>query len=281
MKILLAVDGSKHSGWSAEFLTRLPLAEKAEIHVITVVDPDAFVLPAEIVGLDPGYAKRIREETKKRLTQGAELTSRTARELRANFESVTAGVEQGHVADRILSVAKKSKTDLIVLGSHGLGRIKSLLLGSVSQRVVTHAHCSVAVVKKRPRAMKRFTLAIDGSENADRAAAFLYSQLDPKAMRGTVVYAWVPPISPHPFDLIQRSMDERFCDPLRKKGLNVKFRIETGDAAASIAEVAEVDRSDLVVVGSRGLSAIGRFFLGGVSHKVVMAAPTNVVVVRD
>lgn len=280
MKILLAVDGSKHSTWSAEFIARLPLAETAEIHVVTVVDPDDLVLPAEIVGLDPGYQKRIKDETKRRLSQSAELSSRIARGLRAKFKKVTAGVEQGHVADRILSAARRMKADLIVLGSHGLGRIRSFFLGSVSQRVVTHAHCSVAVVKKRPRTLKRFVLALDGSKTAEKAAEFLYRRLDATGLKGTVVYAWVHPISPHPFDMIERSMGERYCAPLEKKGLRVDFRLETGDASASIAEVAESIRADLVVVGSRGLSAIGRFFLGGVSHKTVMASPSNVVVVR-
>ena len=55
--------------------------------------------------------------------------------------------EFGHPAAQIVRVAEREEADLIVLGSRGLNVLESLLLGSVSDHVVRHAHCSVLVVR--------------------------------------------------------------------------------------------------------------------------------------
>ena len=53
----------------------------------------------------------------------------------------------GAAADVILTVANTRQADLIVLGAHGLNRLQSILLGSVSMTVAQRAACPVLVVK--------------------------------------------------------------------------------------------------------------------------------------
>ena len=55
--------------------------------------------------------------------------------------------EVGSPGPAVLSVAKKYKADLIVMGSRGLGPLKGLFMGSVSSYVVTHSGCPVLIVK--------------------------------------------------------------------------------------------------------------------------------------
>ena len=59
----------------------------------------------------------------------------------------TARAEMGQPVDVILSVAEEEKADLIVLGSRGLGGFQRLMLGSVSDGVLHHAHCPVLIVR--------------------------------------------------------------------------------------------------------------------------------------
>ena len=66
----------------------------------------------------------------------------------------------------------------------------------------------------------------------------------------------------------------------RELGVTVSFLIWDGPAGEAIVEVARNEQVDLVVVGSHGRGAVGRFFVGSVSEHVVRHAPCPVLVVR-
>jgi len=61
--------------------------------------------------------------------------------------TVTTQMTSGDVADAILDMAQQSGADMIVVGHRGLGRLKSLILGSVAHKVVQHAECTVVSVR--------------------------------------------------------------------------------------------------------------------------------------
>jgi nucleotide-binding universal stress UspA family protein len=66
----------------------------------------------------------------------------------------------------------------------------------------------------------------------------------------------------------------------REQGLDVSFLVWTGDPGDMIVEAAQSEHADMVLVGSHGRGAVGRFFLGSVSEHVVRHAPCPVLVVR-
>ncbi len=66
----------------------------------------------------------------------------------------------------------------------------------------------------------------------------------------------------------------------RLEGVAVSFLVWEGDPGDMIVEAAEAERADIVIVGSHGRGAVGRFFLGSVSDHVVRHAPCPVLVVR-
>jgi nucleotide-binding universal stress UspA family protein len=66
----------------------------------------------------------------------------------------------------------------------------------------------------------------------------------------------------------------------REEGIEVSFLVWTGDPGDMIVEAAQAERADMVLVGSHGRGAVGRFFLGSVSEHVVRHAPCPVLVVR-
>ncbi len=68
-----------------------------------------------------------------------------AREL--GVASVTGEVLEGESVDQIVDAAKRADVDLIVLGTRGLGPLKSLVMGSVSQKVAQRAQCACLIVK--------------------------------------------------------------------------------------------------------------------------------------
>jgi len=85
----------------------------------------------------------------------AEMSEFAAKHSLATFRKPTATrrsvvpefVEPGEPASKIIEVANNWHADLIVMGSHGRGKIQGLLLGSVSQGVLHHSPCPVLVVR--------------------------------------------------------------------------------------------------------------------------------------
>jgi nucleotide-binding universal stress UspA family protein len=73
--------------------------------------------------------------------------SAAAASLRARWPAIETAVLTGETRDMLVWDVEHSGTDLVVLGARGLGGVKRLLLGSVSESVLTHAACSVLIVR--------------------------------------------------------------------------------------------------------------------------------------
>ena len=137
--ILIAVDGSAPSRKAARFALSLAAQTKARATLLTVLP-----LP-EVIPLGPlsGYAVLSPPISDAELHKLKERLKEISAE-HPGVETVQA-VEMGAVAETIIDFAGRQKADLIVMGARGLGAAKRFLLGSVSDRVMHHAHCPVTV----------------------------------------------------------------------------------------------------------------------------------------
>lgn len=145
MKIILAVDNSEYSDVAIKEVARRPWPTKTVVRVLSVVEP--ITPPAAELWYDAGGSlERVEEEITKRAQQ---LTSKTAKKLKGNGFTIETAVRSGDPRSEIVDEAGDWSADLIVLGSHGYTGIKRLLLGSVALSVVSHAPCSVEVVRRK------------------------------------------------------------------------------------------------------------------------------------
>ncbi|ASY65768.1 Universal stress protein UspA-related nucleotide-binding protein (plasmid) [Sinorhizobium sojae CCBAU 05684] len=132
-------------GLRAEEATRLADAE----HLVRRVS--AYTMPQ--LGRTPASMNEFFQESQGDIPQAVSvLGDHIARDAAENARSLGVGtvdtrVEPGDYAETILAVADEIGADLIVIGSRGLGGLRGLLIGSVSQKVVQHAPCSVVVVR--------------------------------------------------------------------------------------------------------------------------------------
>ncbi len=140
MKILVAVDGSDISMRAVRFVIALnrKLTKPARV-TLMAVDPPPF--PGVETRIGTKATRQMHEETLESMLKDARRSlSRAKLELNERAEI-------GEIADTILNVAKKERVDLIVLGSHGRGAVKGILLGSVSSKVIAQTEIPVTIVR--------------------------------------------------------------------------------------------------------------------------------------
>jgi len=147
MKILLAIDGSAPSQDAIEEVAHRPWPSRSTLRILSVIQP--YTPPATEIVL----ASATFEEIRQRQAQEAEQLTRQASErIVASGLSVETEVREGDPRTAIVDAADEWQADLIIIGSHGRTGLKRLLMGSVAQAVVAHAHCSVEVVRQRTKA---------------------------------------------------------------------------------------------------------------------------------
>lgn len=144
-RVLLATDLAGVSDRAADEAIELAVEHGAELLVLSVIDPGGLRLPGG------RFVRRIDEE-RTRVVAGAQAIVARAHELgvRATFL-----VWEGDPVESIVSASGSEQSDVIVLGSHGRGRLGRLVLGSISNRVAELAKCEVMVVPVGPGAMDR------------------------------------------------------------------------------------------------------------------------------
>lgn len=138
-KMLVPVDGSDHSLRALEhalFLAKNAGSRVTAIHVIEK-PPTVYVESQKLLN---DIMTKYRNESTKVLERCKELAA--GKDLK--IETVIA---EGDAASNIADYAKKEGFDIIVIGSRGLGRFKEMVVGSVSNKVLHHAKCSVLIVK--------------------------------------------------------------------------------------------------------------------------------------
>lgn len=147
MKVLVAIDGSPHSHAAlVEFATR-PWPRGTEVQILTVVHASIplFLDPAMlVVAAHMEQTLDLRRDAPA-LVEGARNMIREA----DPSISVTTKIVEGIPKEAIVEEAAHWGSDLIVLGSHGYGRVRRVVLGSVAGAVVAKAPCSVQVVRAK------------------------------------------------------------------------------------------------------------------------------------
>ena len=137
--VLIAVDGSAQSRRAARFGISLAQQIGAEVTLVCVLE-----LPEVIpVGPVSSYLMLSPAITDEELSRARTMLEEVASENAA--VKVTCRVETGHVSDVICDLASRLQVDLIVMGARGLGAAKRLLLGSISDQVLHHAHAPVLI----------------------------------------------------------------------------------------------------------------------------------------
>lgn len=141
-RVLVPVDGSEASDKAIQIAQKLmEEGSTEEITLLHVLQPSEIML---YNGLNmPIDYPQFYEELNK---AAGKILDKAKADLASNV-GVTTHLEYGSPADVICKIAEQDKYDLIIIGNRGLNTLQRVLLGSVSNKVTTLAHCPVLVVK--------------------------------------------------------------------------------------------------------------------------------------
>ncbi|MGE0101363.1 MAG: universal stress protein [Blastocatellales bacterium] len=296
-KILIAYDGSESAECAISDLASAGLPEDCEAVVLSVSEivlppPMSFTLPS------PGAVElehTLQENALKTAEKGCEML----RAIHPGWK-LTAEAYPGSPVYSLISKADEWKADLIVLGSHGRSMIGRILLGSVSQSVLTEAHCSVRIgrrCKGHPSPPKgqpvRILIGVDGSEISSRAIQVVAQrQFEPGSeVRLVHVPTTVPPeaegqlLTAFADWMAQEQMRvqeliESATKLLTEEGITVGSAIVDGDPKRVLPKEAEDWKADVIFLGAKDMTRTSRLRLGSVAAAVASRAECTVEIVR-
>jgi len=133
-KILVPVDGSDHARKAIEFAANIARQNDAEVHLLHVVEvkeiPEAVERFIKSEGMNESPVAVYTEMVGRGIIEQAQQTAQDN-----GIKNVETIKVEGDPAETIIAYAKERDFDMVVIGSRGLGKVKGLLLGSVSSKV--------------------------------------------------------------------------------------------------------------------------------------------------
>ncbi|CAN5852479.1 universal stress protein [soil metagenome] len=194
--------------------------------------------------------------------------------------AVAREVRTGHPVDVIVEQSKTA--DIVVVGFRGNGVLGQHLLGPVSEGVLHHAHCPVAVVRaqeKNPAAADAAVLVgVDGTATSDRAIALAFEEAQLRSVPLVAVHG----CGDDPEDRSDASaLLQSVLTPWQSRypGVEVQPIVTTDRPAAEL--INRTESAQLVVVGSHGRGGFAGMLLGSVSSAVVRSVDIPVIVARS
>ena len=299
-KILLAIDGSPEAGRAARMAVTLANGLNSELHVVHVGHTPSVYAFSESELFDPEFQSRLRECAEQ--DARAKLDEEVEKIVGMGGKVAEAHVRIGRPDAEIVRTAEELGSDLVILGSRGLGPLKRAMMGSTSMGVVRHAHGSVLVARGEGEGREgpfanRVLLAIDGSREAAAATRVAVGIANAAGSELHVLFALEADphlryLGPEVRDRWEEALEEvkrkarawvdQQAEQIEAEGGMVEgTHLALGKPDEEIVKVGEELDAGLIVLGSRGLGGINRALMGGVSDSVVRHAHCPVLVVRD
>ena len=307
MKLLIGHDGSACADAALSDLQRAGLGPDAEAFVMTVADVFVPTPIDEQVNSGSMYippaVKRAHERAQHKLEEATDLAKLVSEQIRSRFPTwrISSGAEADSPAWALIRKADEWKPDLIIMGARGHSVFGGrLILGSISQRVLYEARCSVRIARAsytdadRPL---RLLIGVDSSADSDAAVDAVCNRRWPKgtevallAVVDTVMPLTSKPSEPSAMKWIEvadesnwnqvRQIFEPAAQRIRSAGLHAEILIRRGNPADEILEESHTWGADCIFVGAKGTRGVDRLLLGSVSSAVSSRAHCSVEVVR-
>lgn len=299
-EIVVPVDGSPFGELALPVALGIGCRSGGEVRIVTVITP----LPVDKGEQETGSM----EEGRLLLAKGHAESYQTELQKRVILSGcdvpISCHVETGSVVSKLDEHARNAKADLLVMTTHGRGRLRRAWLGSVADGLLRRTPCPILIIRPkeeerldlRERDFHHILVTLDGSpeslEILPLARAFAHT-FGSRVTLFRVIPTHFPLSSPftshssHGFQGLKaeekavRDALESEALPLRKEGLTVDEEIVTGThPAEGILEFSEASKVDLIAIATHGRGGVARLILGSVADKVIRGGTVPVLLHR-
>ena len=261
--ILFPFDFSLQCAQAAPYVRALAKCFHARVTLFSIVPPIWDTAPLSTGVVSPDDVADCLRDLKERLDRS--LVDELA------DVPVTRVVDSGDPAFTIVDFAHAGDVDLIMMPTHGYGRFRSLLLGSVTAKVLHDARCTVwtaahAETQHAPVLPKRILCALDGTTGNVALLKWAGTFSQDVGASLTLLHV-VPPISDWVSLESERTLQEQVRNRAHAKiagfqtqaGIDVALRVAVGAIAPTVVEDARQEAADLILIGRGSLhSTLGR-----------------------
>ena len=201
-------------------------------------------------------------------------------------------LKEGQVWPVLAKLIQKYEIDLVVTATHGRGKVKKVLIGSVAEEIFRQADCAVMTVGPRVKdepgreaELRNILFATDFGQGAGKAAAYAFSLAQEHGARITMLHV-IQEATAFTEESVRRQREfnienlrrlapegaENWCNPL--------FRATFGEVVEEITTMARETSADLIVMGAKGRKSLAGHVPATIAYSVVIKARCPVLTVR-
>ncbi len=291
VSILLATDCSAEARRAQEVAIFLAKACHAELGILSVLEAPPGMDPEYQV--NQVYLEQLRKDVRKQ-------TDLLVREAEAQGLAVKADVVAGMPSQQINEVAKKLKSDLVVMGTRGRTGLAHVLLGSTAEGVVRGAPCPVLTVRSMSERgqpapaiqVRHILVPVDFSDCSIEALEYALQAARVFAASVTLLHVIEPASYGLDFTLSHANDAQRARAALEKRleeltalfkgqGITADYRLQGGAPGGAITDGARAVHADLIVMGTHGRRGFSHLVSGSVAEAVLRQAPCPVLTVKS
>jgi nucleotide-binding universal stress UspA family protein len=286
--ILVPTDGSVHAARAARQAEYVAGLFDADVHLLSVVDVDAEAGPFSAGGVGEDFVEELREGARESIRE-------TNSHLGVDAETA---VRTGRPSQAILEYVDEAGVDVIAMGTHGRTGVRRTVMGSVAERVLSHADVPVLTTRvpeegavDEETEYEEILVPTDATETVDPAVEHALAVAERTDARihvvhvvhvGTTVGAGLstPAAVLSALESAGEDATEQVADRAREAGLSAVTEVREGTPAKSIVSYAEEADVDLLAMATAGRTGLSRFLLGSTTEQVIRHADRPVLAVN-
>ena len=282
-KIMVMTDFSEVSDSALQYALGIARRYDARIYLTHIISPDSYQLA------EPGLAEITYQKMRRAAEQGIADILVSGR-LRGVAHEVL--LQDGTIWLTVERLVKQHQIDLIVTGTHGRGKMKKMLIGSVAEEIFRQAGCPVLTVGpgvkgEAPREvdLQNILFATNFGPEAARAAEYAFSLAQEHGARLTVLHvvertAAYTKESEDRLRAIDIQHMKKFMPPESPNWCRTEFRVTFGATVEEILQEAQETKAQLIVMGAKTRKNLAGHAPLTIAYDVVAKANCPVLTVR-